>query len=182
MTTNRKRHLKSEFDCFKRPSILFKFIWFVKCWRNYLGLNSKGPHLSLGKKKKKTLFFVLFTQCIKRAREVRKFHVSVLQGRLRNAQKKRDARAKLLFCHSKPIVFLPFSLLSPSSLLKLPIVVNQKFCYHDNVTAHFSSLLDRAKTQAYSNDVCDHVLMTPLLLKERELRGRMFYWPSKTRK
>ena len=127
------------------------------------------------KKEKENPFFVLFTQCIKRAREVRKFHVSVLQGRLRNAQKKRDARAKLLFCHSKPIVFLPFSLLSPSSLLKLPIVVNQKFCYHDNVTAHFSSLLDRAKTQAYSNDICDHVLMTSLLLKERELRGRMFY-------
>ena len=135
------------------------------------------------KKEKENPFFVVFTQCIKRAREVRKFHVSVLQGRLRNAQKKRDARAKLLFCHSKPIVFLPLSLLSPSSsLLKLPIVVNQKFCYHGNVTAHFSSLLDRAKRQAYSNDVCDHVLMTPLLLKERELSARMFYLPSKTRK
>ena len=34
--------------------------------------------------------------------------------------KKRDARAKLLFYRSKPIVFLPFSLPSPSSLLKLP--------------------------------------------------------------
>ena len=33
--------------------------------------------------------------------------------------KKRDARAKLLFCLSKPIVFLPFSLPSPSSLLEL---------------------------------------------------------------
>ena len=32
---------------------------------------------------------------------------------------KRDARAKLLFCQSKPIVFLPFSVTSPSSLLKL---------------------------------------------------------------
>ena len=29
-------------------------------------------------------------------------------------------KLKLLFCHSKPIVFLPFSLTSPSSLLKLP--------------------------------------------------------------
>ena len=34
--------------------------------------------------------------------------------------KKRDARAKLLFCQFKPIAFLPFSLTSPSSLLKLP--------------------------------------------------------------
>ena len=34
--------------------------------------------------------------------------------------KKRDARAKLLFCQSKPIAFLPFALPSPSSLLELP--------------------------------------------------------------
>ena len=34
--------------------------------------------------------------------------------------KKRDARAKLLFYRSKPVAFLPFSLTSPSSLLKLP--------------------------------------------------------------
>ena len=37
--------------------------------------------------------------------------------------KKRDARAELLFCQSKAIAFLPFSLLSPSSLLKLPNTV-----------------------------------------------------------
>ena len=40
--------------------------------------------------------------------------------------KKRDARAKLLFCQSKPIAFLPFSLPSPSLLLKLPVKVVQK--------------------------------------------------------
>ena len=33
--------------------------------------------------------------------------------------KKRVARAKLLFCQSEPIDFLPFSLTSPSSLLEL---------------------------------------------------------------
>ena len=31
----------------------------------------------------------------------------------------RVSRAKLLFCQSKTIAFLPFSLMSPSSLLKL---------------------------------------------------------------
>ena len=36
--------------------------------------------------------------------------------------KKGDARAKLLFCQSKPIAFVPFSLPSPSSLVKLPNV------------------------------------------------------------
>ena len=35
--------------------------------------------------------------------------------------KTRDARAKLLFCQSKPIAFLPCALTSPSLLLKLPI-------------------------------------------------------------
>ena len=39
--------------------------------------------------------------------------------------KKRDARAKLLFCQSKPIAFLQFSLASPSSLLKLPTITVQ---------------------------------------------------------
>ena len=36
--------------------------------------------------------------------------------------KKHYARAKLLFCLSKPIAFLPFSLPSPSSLLKLTTI------------------------------------------------------------
>ena len=34
-------------------------------------------------------------------REIRHFHVVVLQRRQRNVQKKRDARAKLLFCRSR---------------------------------------------------------------------------------
>ena len=54
-------------------------------------------------------------------REFRHFHVVAGQRRQRNEQKKRDTRAKLLFCQSKPIAFLPFSLSSASSLLKLPI-------------------------------------------------------------
>ena len=37
----------------------------------------------------------------------------------KNCTKKRDARTDLLFCQSKPISFLPFSLTSPWSLLKL---------------------------------------------------------------
>ena len=48
------------------------------------------------------------------------FIAVVVQLRQRKVQKKRDARAKLLFCESTLIAFLPFSLPSPSSLLKLP--------------------------------------------------------------
>ena len=60
-----------------------------------MGLNPKGPYLCLEKER----FCVVVTYSIKRAREIRKFHVivAVVQRRQRNVQK-RDARAKLLFC------------------------------------------------------------------------------------
>ena len=75
-------------------------------------------------------------------REFRHFHVVVGQRRQRNVQKKRDARAKLLFCQSKPIAFLPFSLPSPSSLLKLPerakeSVRIKRVEFRENVRAYF---------------------------------------------
>ena len=54
--------------------------------------------------------------------------------------KKRDAGAKLLFCFLNFLLFLPFSLPSPSLLLKLPIVVIQIFCYHGNMKSHLFSL------------------------------------------
>ena len=44
------------------------------------------------------------------------------------------------FANYKPIVFLPFSLPSPSLLLKLHISVIQKFCYHGNVMSYTSPL------------------------------------------
>ena len=37
MTTNQKHHLKSEFALFQTSLILFSFIQFVNCWRNFLG-------------------------------------------------------------------------------------------------------------------------------------------------
>ena len=53
----------------------------------------------------------------------------------------------------KPITFLPFSLPSPSSLLKLPIVLIQKFCYHGNMTSLFSSLLSPSQFSSSLNNV-----------------------------
>ena len=90
---------------------------FVK----FSGFNPKGSYLSL--EKEKETFCVVFTYSIKRSREIRKFHVAVVQRRLRNEQKKRNARARAKF------------------LLNLgPIVVIQKFGYHGNLTSQFSSL------------------------------------------
>ena len=61
----------------------------------FSGLNPKGPYLSFKKKK--------FLSCAhllnKAVSETRKFHIAVVQQRLRNA------RAKLFFCQSKPIAF-----------------------------------------------------------------------------
>ena len=51
--------------------------------------------------------------------------------------KKSNAQARLFFCQSKPVLLV---CCSPSPLQKLPIVMIQKFCYHGNVTSHFSSL------------------------------------------
>ena len=48
-------------------------------------LNPKKPYLNLEKEKEN--FCVLFNYSIKRAREVSKFHVTVVQRRLRNVQK-----------------------------------------------------------------------------------------------
>ena len=49
------------------------------------GLKPKGQYLSL--EKEKETFCVVFTYSIKRAREVRKFHVAVVQRWLKNVQK-----------------------------------------------------------------------------------------------
>ena len=51
----------------------------------FSGLNPKGPYVSLEKDKQN--FCVVLTYSIKRAREIRKFDVAVVQQRLRNVQK-----------------------------------------------------------------------------------------------
>ena len=51
----------------------------------FSGLNPKGPYLSLEKERKN--WGVVVTYSIKRASEIRKFHVAVVQQRLRNVQK-----------------------------------------------------------------------------------------------
>ena len=55
----------------------------------FSGLNPKGPYVSLEKEKEN--FCVVLTYSIKRAHEIRKFHVAVVQQRLaKKCTKKRD--------------------------------------------------------------------------------------------
>ena len=69
----------------------------------FSGLNPKGPYVSLEKEKQN--FCVVVTYSIKRAREIRKFHVTVVQQRLRNVQKRVMQVQRCFFCQCKPIVF-----------------------------------------------------------------------------
>ena len=105
----------------------------------FSGFNPKGGYLSL--EKGKETFCVVFTYSVKRAREIRSFHVPVVQGRLRNVQNKCDDVQNCCFTNlNLSGFFLPFSLLSSSSLLNLGPIVTQKFGYRGNLTSHFSSL------------------------------------------
>ena len=60
----------------------------------------------------------MFTSSTKR--EIRHFHVVVVQGRQRNAQKSVMHVQSCCFANLNLLLFWPFSLTSPSSLLKLP--------------------------------------------------------------
>ena len=79
--------------------------------------------------------------------------------------KKRDAREKLLvfFCQSKPIVCFLFAV----EVQKLPVVVIQKFCYHGDVTSHFSSLLLIYNSSLLQFNMCKflEVNLTPVIEK-----------------
>ena len=85
----------------------------------------KGPYLSLEKEKEN--FCVVLTYLIKRASEIRKFHVAVVQQRLRNVKKSLMHVRSCSFANLKLLLFL--------LLQKPPVVMIQEFCYHSNVTS-----------------------------------------------
>ena len=85
----------------------------------FSGLNPKGPYVSLEKDKQN--FCVVLTYSIKRAREIRKFDVAVVQQRLRNVQKNVIHVERCFFANLNLLFFC----CSPSPLHKLPIVVIQ---------------------------------------------------------
>ena len=79
-------------------------------------LNSKGLYQSSGKEKESCC--LVFPSSTKH--EIRHFHVVVVQRRLRNVQKSVMHVQICCFVNLNLLAFLPFSLPSPSSLLKLP--------------------------------------------------------------
>ena len=99
-----KSHFKMNSPFFQTLSRLFQFTENVKCGQISLELISWGPDSSLERARK--IRRGLFTFSINR--EIRHFHVW--------------CTCKVVVLLIKPIVFLPFSLPSPLSLLKLPII------------------------------------------------------------
>ena len=117
---------------------LIQFLFIFKILAKLSGIESQRTISEFRKRKRKSLC------CVHQLHKASAWNKDVSSRRpattAKKCTKKRDARAKLLFCSYKPIVFLPFSLPSSSLLLKLSIVVILKCCYHGNVTSHFSSL------------------------------------------
>ena len=135
MTTNRIVAQKVILPCFKRSySVSFNLSDVGEIYR----VESES---TVGLEKEN--FCIVFTYSIKRAREIGKFNVAVVQRRLRNVQKSVMHVQNCCCANINLLLFLLFSLPSPSSLIKLPIVVIQKFCCHGNVTSHLSSLQKR---------------------------------------
>ena len=78
-----KNHLKSIFALFQTSPILFNFV--CQMLAKFSGVESEGIVPKI--RKRKETFRLVFTYSVKRAREIRKFHVAVLQRRLKNVQK-----------------------------------------------------------------------------------------------
>ena len=110
-----KRQFKSEFAPLQTLSHLFHLVYFVKCWQMFLELNSERA-VSKFRKRKESCCLV-FPSSTKR--EFRHFHVVVVQRRQRNVQKSVMHVQSCCFAN-QTYCFLPFSLPSASSLLKLP--------------------------------------------------------------
>ena len=123
MTTNRWRHLKVYNHYFKLHRSYSISLNLENLGEVFFGTVSM--YLSL--EKESDNFCVVFTYSIKRVREIRKFHVVVVQRRKRNVQNSVmhvQSCCLLIWTY----YFLPFFLPSPSSLV---------LCYHGNVTSHF---------------------------------------------
>ena len=134
----RKRHLKSEFALLQTLSRLLHLVYFVKCWQMFLELNYKGLYQSSGKEKQSCC--LAFPSSTKR--EFRHFHVVVVQRRQRNVQKSVMHVQSCCFANLNLLLFLPSSLPSPSSLLKLPerakeSVRIKRVEFRENVRAYF---------------------------------------------
>ena len=104
----------------------------------FSGLDLNGPHLSL--EKQIDNFCDVLTYSLKRAREIRKFHIAIVQRWLRNVQKSVMHVQSGCFANIIVLLFCCSLCLRCSRCFSSLVVVIQKFCYRGNMTSHFSFL------------------------------------------
>ena len=129
----------------------------------------------------------MLTYFVKRVREIRKFHVAVIQRRLRTyKKKKRDARAELLFCWYKPVTFFLSCLPSPSSLSSLllwyrnfaTMVTFRAYC-HKWTSSSSEKMAQTVERYKYEKRLCDGRVSAKIdaflsRLQERQKEKREF--------
>ena len=169
----RKRHFTREYALLQTLSSLFHLVQFVKCLQIFLELIMKDC-IEIEEKNEKV------SRLCSRPPQNVKLGTFTWYSRVVTAKKctrKRDARAKLLFCRSKPTAFLPFSLPSPLSLLKLPIVTKKlivkkmNFLYSKRWT-WFKLKRDRIAIDEFKCSL--KCFLGPEVLKEVDLPKRNF--------
>ena len=119
-----RKHFKTEFLLLQTWSRLLPSRSIRQMLANYLGVQwiLRDCTVQEGRRKDKETCYLVSKSSTKR--ELWQFHVAVVQRRQRNVQKSVTRLQKLLFYWSKAIVFLPFLLPSPSSLLKLSFLIH----------------------------------------------------------
>ena len=124
-----KRHFKSGFALFQTSSMLFNFIYISECWRNFLGWVGKDrPYLSSEKEKAEKILC-----CVHLLHKGGALNKDVsCRSRAATAKKWTKKPTSCCFADINLLLFSPFSLLSPSSLLKLHFNVIKKSCCHGN--------------------------------------------------
>ena len=115
MATATKTSLKkNEVALLQTLSRLFYLVQFVKRWQFFLELNSKRLYRSSEKEESRCLVYTSSSKST-----IRHFHVVVVQWRQRNVQKSVIHVQSCCFANRNLLLsFMPFSLTSPSSLLK----------------------------------------------------------------
>ena len=98
-------------------NVIDQFHLICKIMAKFSGIESLRTVFKFRKRKLKENFCVLFTNSIKRACEIRKFHVAVAQRELRNVQKSMTHVQSCCFAniHVNLLLFCPSSLPTLSS-------------------------------------------------------------------
>ena len=128
---------KKWFGLLQTSSLLLQLYKFVmQMLAIFTGVEFERTVSKFTKRKKKENRCLVFTSPLKL--EIRKFHVVVARWRQRNVRKRRDARAKLLFCLSNLLLFC------------------RSRCRHRCISSLLSSEAHAHWNRFFKTQFCDH--------------------------